>query len=523
MQALAFAIMQSIRRAFVGAALFFVVGTGAARAQASPYLPLDDARLPLLEHLIARGDIEDPSPMIRPFRYADALRVLGAADTAPQTGKGRLVHTMNESLAADVRSDESWWRVELRAGGEAYTQKRRDPLHLGGPGTANPYGDFALWGVFGPFIGAVRTSIEPSLIGNPDWPNKAQENVTGRLIEGYLSGQIKWGALTYGQLLHNWGPVGLPGIPLSDVAFERQGLELQLGTGSVRLRALGSDLRPQINTAGQSVNRFYFVHRLELQVTRRLLLVPWESVLIQGVGRTLETPFANPLSPTVLANNFGIADTGSNTIIGLDASWRVGRRATLQTQIAIDDFWFNKRNQKQDRWAFTVAGYGALGSRLGWRAWYTQVSSLALRTANPQENFTDQGVGIGRNFSDDDQLSFSLTVPALRQWLLTPELTFQRQGEGKIDDPYPPPDANGNQITPMFLIGTVEKTYRVALGISGREGPLELAANAGFHHVTNDQNQLGVTADRVVARIKATLAWRRSGALRTSAPESSPP
>jgi hypothetical protein len=505
--------MPSIRRAFVGVALLLVAGIGSARAQASPYLPLDDARLPLLEHLIARGDVEDPSPLIRPFRYADAIRVLAAADTAPQSSTGGLVHALNQSFTADVRSDKSWWRVELRAGGEAYTQKRRDPLHLGGPGTANPYGDFALWGVFGPIVGTVRTSIEPSLIGNPDWPNTAQENVTGRLIEGYLSGQIRWGALTYGQLLHNWGPVGVPGIPLGDVAFERQGLELRLGSGAVQLRALASDLRPQRDSVGESVNRYYFVHRLEAQLTRRFRLALWETVLIQGVGRTLETPFANPLSPTVLANNFGIADTGSNTMIGFDVSWRIGRRVTLQTQTAIDDFWFNKRNQKQDRWAFTVAAYGPIGARLGWRAWYTQVSSLALRTANPQENFTDQGVGIGRNFSDDDQLSVSVTVPALQRWLLTPELTFQRQGEGKISDPYPLPDANGNQITPMFLIGTVEKTYRVAVGVAGREGPLELSGNIGLHHVTNDQNQPGVTANRVVARVKATLAWHRSGAL----------
>jgi hypothetical protein len=506
--------MPSTMRAFVGAAVLLLAGLGSARAQASPYLPVDDSRLPLLEHLIARGDVEDPSPMVRPFRFADALRVLGAADTAPETRSGRLVHTLRESLTADVGSESAWWRAEVRGGGEAYTQKRRDPLHLGGPGTENPYLDFALRAGFGPVVGVVRASVEPSLIGNPDWPNRAQENVTGRLIEGYLSGQFRYGALTYGQLLHNWGPVGLPGIPLSDVAFERQGLELELGTRTLRLRALASDLRPQRDSLGESVNRYYFVHRLEAQLTRRLRLALWESVLIQGVGRTLETPFANPLSPTVLANDFGIADTGSNTMIGVDASWRAGRKVTLQLQAAIDDFWFNKRNQKQDRWAFTLAGYGPLGSRLGWRAWYTQVSSLALRTANPQENFTDQGVGIGRNFSDDDQLSASVTIPALRSWLLTPELTFQRQGEGKIDDPYPRLDANGNQITPMFLIGTVEHTYRVALGVSGREGPLDLSANAGFHHVTNDQNQPGVTANRFVARIKATLAWRRGGVLR---------
>ena len=46
--------------------------TSPLRAQASPYVPLDDPRLPLLEHLIARGDIDDPSPMVRPFRRADA-------------------------------------------------------------------------------------------------------------------------------------------------------------------------------------------------------------------------------------------------------------------------------------------------------------------------------------------------------------------------------------------------------------------------------------------------------------------
>ncbi len=506
--------MPSDMRAFVGAALVSLAAATSAAAQASPYLPLDDPRLPLLEHLIARGDVDDPSPMIRPFRIGDAVRVLSAADTAPGAPAGAVIHRLHESLAADLGSAEAWWGVEARVGGEAYTQKRRDPLHLGGPGTANPYGDLALRGVLGPIAGATRASLEPSLIGNPDWPNTAQKNVTGRLIEGYLSAQFKYGSLTYGQLQRNWGPVGLPGIPLSDVSFERQGLELELGTKDVRLSALASDLRPQTDSLGQSVNRYYFVHRLEAQLSHRFQLALWESTLIQGVGRTLETPFANPLSPSVLANSFGIADTGSNVMIGMDATWRVGRRTTLQAQAALDDFWFNKRNQKQDRWAFTIAGYGALGETLGWHAWYTQVSSLALRTFNPLEDFSDQGVGIGRNFSDDDQLSAFLTIPAGHLGLLTPELTFQRQGEGKIDAPYPPLDANGNQITPMFLIGTVERTYRIALGVSGREGPFDIAANGGFHHVVNDQNQPGVTANRFVGRIKVTLDWRRHGPLR---------
>src|SRR5689334_21688421 len=60
-----------------------------ARAQASPFLALDDPRLPLLEHLIARGDIPDPSPMMRPFRRVDAARALAAADsTISGTSRG---------------------------------------------------------------------------------------------------------------------------------------------------------------------------------------------------------------------------------------------------------------------------------------------------------------------------------------------------------------------------------------------------------------------------------------------------
>jgi hypothetical protein len=205
-------------------------------------------------------------------------------------------------------------------------------------------------------------------------------------------------------------------------------------------------------------------------------------------------------------------------MIGTDFTWRFSRRATFQAQLAIDDFWFNKRNQKQDRWGFTLMAYGPLGNRLGWRAAYTQVSSLALRTFNPQENFTDLGVGIGRDFSDMDQLWAWVQIPVADRWLVTPEAVFQRQGEGKIDDPYPPL-VNGNTVTPMLFIGTVEKTARLGMSLSGRAGPLDVVGNVGVNHVTNDQNQLGVTANRVVARVLVALRWGRQGVFRQAGVE----
>jgi hypothetical protein len=139
---------------------------------------------------------------------------------------------------------------------------------------------------------------------------------------------------------------------------------------------------------------------------------------------------------------------------------------------------------------------------------------LALRSFNPADNFTDGGVGIGRNFSDQDQLTLRTTVPVRGQWLVAPELTLLRQGEGRIQDPYPPADANGNRSTPALFIGVVERTYRAAVGLVGRAGPLDLAATAGFHHVVNSEHQEGNSVDRFEGRLQVTLGLSRGGAVK---------
>jgi hypothetical protein len=126
----------------------------------------------------------------------------------------------------------------------------------------------------------------------------------------------------------------------------------------------------------------------------------------------------------------------------------------------------------------------------------------------PFENFTTSGVGLGRNFVDQDQMTLTVSTPVTTSWLFTPELTLLRQGEGRISDPIP----TGS--VPTLFIGTVEKTWRAALGISGRQGPLEVQANAGFHHVVNADNDAGRTVDRFEGRLQATLGLSRRGALR---------
>jgi hypothetical protein len=99
-------------------------------------------------------------------------------------------------------------------------------------------------------------------------------------------------------------------------------------------------------------------------------------------------------------------------------------------------------------------------------------------------------------------------------WLLSPELTLLRQGEGRINDPYPVPDANGILSTPALFIGTLERTYRAAVALSGRTGPVDLAATAGFHRVVNSGHQEGRNVSRFEGRLQATLGLSRGGILR---------
>ena len=485
-----------------------------AAAQTSPYIPMDDQRLPLLEYLITRGDVEDPSPQVRPFRQIDAVRALAAADTAPGTPSGRIIRELLDQFEDDTLA-ASRWSLRARAGGQAQSQKRRDQLHFGGDGSVNPYADVDVKGVFGPLIWSARPAIEPRLIGDPDWPNTGQENVTARLIEGYASAQWRWGELIYGQLDRNWGPTGIWGLVLSNYGYERQLAGVQIGRKKLRLLALGGDLSPG-DSLGSAVNRYYFAHRLDWQVSRRLTLGLWETVLITGVGRGFEIWYRNLVAPSILTNGFGIRlqNEGSNTIVGPDITWRATRGLTLQGTFALDDLWFNKRDQNRDRWGLTLAAFGPLGSRMAWRAIYSQVSSLALRTFDYSERYADANIGIGRNFTDDDQTSLFVSIPVAHRLIVTPELSFVRQGEGRLNDPYPEAQPTPGFNYPSFLVGTVEKTYRVGLSVVGaRLGPLDVQGVAGVNHVTNSGNIPGVTVTRFLGAIQATLAWSRHGRL----------
>lgn len=480
------------------------------QAEASPYVPLDDGYLPVIEHLIARGDLPDPSPMVRPFRREDVRRALHRARIRGADDSVRIQRLL-EYYGDPVESPA--WRVEPRIGFQAYTHARRDLLHPAGSDGAAPYAELRLEATLGNLVLATRPVLEPRLIKDPDWPGRKDLEIAGRQAEAYISAQFRWARLLYGQLDHNWGPVGLPGIPLSNYGYGRPELGLEIGTGRVRFATLASDLRDERDSTGQLVHRYFFAHRLGARLSDRLSLAIWETVVIGGVDRTFAGRLRNPLSLSFLENAYGLGEE-TNSMLGLDVTWSPGR-VTLQAQLALDDFTYQDRSaadRNPDRWAFTLMGSGPLGRSMAWRAFYTQASSLAFRTFDRQfQDFTDGGTGIGRNFADHDQLTLRVGVPLGIGLLVIPELTLLRQGEGRITDPYPTGTALG--ATPQLFIGTVERTWRAALGLQGTLGPFRAVADAGYHHIENQGHVAGRSRDRLEARLQLTAGFRARGVL----------
>jgi hypothetical protein len=499
------------RYALLAAVLLGALAPVPGAAQSSPYLPLDDPRLPLLEHLIARGDIADPSPMVRPFRRSDALRALAGADTSGESS-AILIRRLRTELREPA--DSLRWMLGGRVGFQAYSHLRRDLLHPLGPDGVRPYGELIGEAVLGPFALVSRTAAEPRITDDPEWPGRRDLDLAWRTIEAYLSAQFKYGSVFYGQMDRSWGPVGVEGIGLSDYGYSDTELGFEIGVDAVRLTGLARTLEDARDSNGARIHRYFFAHRLGVRAGDRLRLGLWETTVLAGADREFDGRYRNPLSLLLLANQYGLGADG-NVLFGLDAQYRVGRGTTVEAQIGIDDLQYENTSGEDrypNRWAFTVAAHGPLGSRLAWRGLYTQASSLAFRTLNPFENLSDGGVGLGRNFADMDRVTVTLSIPAGTRWLLTPELTLQRQGEGDINDPFPAsPDEAGR--IPQLFIGTVERTWRAAVALSGRQGPLDLRATAGLHHVVNAGNEEGNTENRFVGRLQATLGLSRRGSI----------
>jgi hypothetical protein len=501
---------------WLGTLLLILGGRPAdAFAQGSPYIQFDDPRLARFELLVDRGVILDPTPLVRPFTEAQAVAALGALSPRATASDSAQAASL---LKLWTPPDTVYWgRVDFALGAQAYTHAARDPVHPAGDGGVWPFGSLEFLGVFGPVVAHAELYGENRLRDDPYWPTSITDaelptELVYRYPVAYIGAQWKPAELFLGTMSREWGPRGVPGIPTSGWAYPIAHGAFNVGTRDLRLQGIVAQLEDVADTAGQIVHRYQVAQRLGFQVTPKINLALWQTAIIAGVDENLNAKWITPVGVFLLGNTFSSGDE-SNVMIGGDGKIVFGSGVALEGQVAIDDFkWFDQGDTASypSRYAFTLSAMGPLGSRGSWRALYTQVSTYAFRTFESDQDYINIGVGLGRQFVDGDQLTFTTAWPVRENWVVTPELTFLRQGAAQITDSFPP-SLDGLD---GFLSGVVAKTGRLAVSVRGQQGHLRLQGNIGVNQTWNAGHIEGNTATTFVAQLWATLRIGKRGALR---------
>jgi hypothetical protein len=472
--------------------------------EASPFVPLQHWAMPYVEHLIAAGILEDPTPMTRPLKRGDLVRVLEAADTFEVSDAAyATVKRLLQAFRPEVHGPH--YRLAGDVGVAAATYNVRDPLELGRGVPVRPYGPRRMFAngsaefelVFGPGVAVTHPYFDSRLRTDPEWFDAKRNGL--RAAEAYVAGQWHYAEVFFGILDRNWGPSSVQGLLLSDNPYALDHLAIRLGPPSINLQAVVSQLDPYLDS---TLNRYMMQHRLYVHPKGRWTVAVWEGGLWSGPGRQAEPWYLNIMNLVWHVSGY---NAKVNLFEGLDIERR--GKVTLFGQFLIDDIQINRESAldlKPASLGLTVGAKGGLSAgSVAWTAFYSQVANLTYRNERNFDAPLYHLLGTGRNFDDYDQATAKVGVLTRSGLLLEPEITIVRQGEGDPRLPHPLVPDYPNTAT--LFQGVVQQTIRFALGGRWQSERWGAVANAGVHLVHNDGHVTGATASHFVGSVGLTF------------------
>jgi hypothetical protein len=505
------------------AVLLFLLAVGkptVLSAQASAYVPLDDIAYTYVNSLMARGMFRELSTLERPYTER-ALRT--AIDSARTKEPGRVTSSYLDALYKAVEKyavrpgdSDTASAQTFRARGTvdgyatAQTSGRRALMLSDQRRSFRPGGAIRVVMSGGPVVGFERVLIDSRLNSDPEFAGRKDRKLAARTEDGYVGGQWKYGDLTFGRVGRNWGPPTLDGLMLGDYAYTYDHLYGSVGTDRIHWSTVIARLDNSVPAAGPEVQRYFSIHRIAFSLGN------WdfagsESYVYSGVSRGFEPTLANPFN--VFALSWRNENKDGNLGLGGEFAVRTARFGTLAGQLFIDDMQIDHGCvpycKQPSSYAATLTAEGLpLGGDQRWFASYTRVSNLAYRNKNPNETYESYGVGLGRGFSDYDELKAGLDLALVPSTPLRVYAAHRRQGEGSYNTPFPLPADFAT--TPGMFSGVVMGVTRVAVAGATRWGDFEVGGDVGINHNTNYLHVTGVTHTGFEGRIKVAIEPRWS-------------
>ncbi|MEO7648498.1 MAG: hypothetical protein ABIV11_09740 [Gemmatimonadaceae bacterium] len=477
-----------------------LVAAGKAHAQASPYVPLDDVAYVYIDALMSRGALRELETLERPYTVQAVRDALGASTEQLQgpalrshsaglrralvknTADGEPVRTRRAARGSQASSGEAF---KARLSGAFYafgqTSGRRelmlaDDLNGVGPGIT---GRFVLAG--GPVVAMLRVIGDTRLNDDPEFGGRKDRDIGGRTEDGYVSGQWRYGELFLGRAARNWGPSVMPGLLLGNYGYSYDHLYGRFGTRRIHFASLFAKLDGDPLGSGRVSNRYLAAHRLGGRLGPLEIGVS-ESFLMSGEGRPVEIGMLNPVNLYSLAWRNEKMD--GNLMVGADAAWRTRGFGSWSAELLIDDLQIDRCDavcEEPSSYGLTLSAEGLpLRGAQRWFASYTRVSSLAYRTPQFSERYTNFDVSLGRGFSDYDEARLGLDLAVIPRIPLRIYVAHRRQGAGDYREAFP--DTSQYRTTPTFMIGQPVKIDRIGLSGGGAFGRgFELTGDIGIN------------------------------------------
>ncbi len=488
--------------------------------QASAYVPLDDVAYSLVDALMARGQLRELMTLERPYTEG-ALRV--AIDSARTREPGPIVSSYLDALYGAIEkysvrpgNADSLAAQTFRARGTvdlyatAQTSGRRELMLADSSNDVRPGGAIRLVMAGGPIVGFSRAIIDTRLNVDPEFAGKKDRKLNARTEDGYVGGQWKYAEFSFGRVGRNWGPSTLYGLMLGNYAYTYDHLYGRIGTDRIHWSTVITRLNDSVVTGGPAIERYFSIHRLAVQ-WKNLELAASESYVYAGAGRNFEPSLVNPFN--VYALSWRSENQEGNLGLGGEIALRTERFGTFASQVFIDDLQIdrscNPACKQPSSYALTVAAEGLpLTGEQRWFASYTRVSNLAYNNKNPAEKYEIFGVGLGRGFSDYDEMKLGLDLALLPRTPLRLYAAHRRQGEGNYNTPFPLPADYGS--TPGMFSGVVMGVTRLGLSGASKWRDLEVSGDVGVNHNTNNGHIAGETRTAFEGRIKVAIEPRWS-------------
>ena len=346
------------------------------------YLPLDHPAHPVAELLVARGVLGGLDGATRPFVLRDLRRsVARALDGSVEESDLRRAAWLSDVIGAGLEPEPWTFSLAPEAGILGGTSDVPELLLSRGDSAVAPLLRLRAGAEMGP----ASVQVEPRRVQN------------GRAFFGAALARVAWdmGGVEWGEVERSWGPPGTTGLLWSRLGGTRSELSFFLGPRVLRFEYRTAPLSSGVDTdTGESVARFWAMHRLRWRPSSALELAVWETSVSAEPGGP-DAARSSPFRPFSLPFQQG-RDDERNSVVGLDVSWRALRSLLVEGQLVVDDVYRDESVYPQ-RYGFTLQTRGPLSiPGASWRAYGTGLASWALMTFREEEYHTDRGRGMGR-------------------------------------------------------------------------------------------------------------------------------